>query len=129
MICANGRPLDVIAETLAVWVTAGVAAPLPGYVCVVSKQHVVEPFELDPQSSAGFWLDCMGTARAVRDALSARKINYEIHGNTIRHLHMHLYPRYAGDPFDGKPIDGASRLFHRSDEELGTLRSAVTAAL
>jgi hypothetical protein len=31
------------------------------------------------------------------------KLDYEIHGNTLRHLHMHFFPRYAGDPFEGVP--------------------------
>ena len=31
--------------------------------------------------------------------------NVEIHGNTIPHLHTHIFPRYPGDPFEGKPID------------------------
>ncbi|MGB6535125.1 MAG: hypothetical protein WBF58_04100 [Xanthobacteraceae bacterium] len=32
-------------------------------------------------------------------------MNYEIHGNTIPHLHLHIFPRYRGDPFEGRPID------------------------
>jgi hypothetical protein len=47
-ICVRRKPLDVIAERGTVWVTAGREAQLPGYVCVVSKQHVVEPYELPP---------------------------------------------------------------------------------
>jgi len=30
---------------------------------------------------------------------------YEIHGDAIPHLHVHLYPRQVGDPFEGGPID------------------------
>ena len=33
------------------------------------------------------------------------KLNYEIHGNTIPHLHVHIFPGYVGDPFEGGPID------------------------
>jgi diadenosine tetraphosphate (Ap4A) HIT family hydrolase len=33
------------------------------------------------------------------------KINYETHGNTIPHLHMHLWPRQIGDKFEDGPID------------------------
>jgi diadenosine tetraphosphate (Ap4A) HIT family hydrolase len=33
------------------------------------------------------------------------KLNWEIHGNTIPHLHAHLFPRYVGDRFEGRPID------------------------
>ena len=32
-------------------------------------------------------------------------MNDEIHGNTVPHLHMHVFPRYPGDPFEGAPID------------------------
>lgn len=35
----------------------------------------------------------------------AVKINYEIHGNTIPHLHVHPYPRFCDDPFPGQPVD------------------------
>jgi len=35
----------------------------------------------------------------------AVKLNYEVHGNTIEHLHMHFYPRYPNDAFQGSPIN------------------------
>ena len=35
--------------------------------------------------------------------------NYEIHGNTVPHLHIHLYPRTIGDPFPGQAIDYAQK--------------------
>lgn len=44
-------------------------------------------------------------AKALKTVTNAVKINYEIHGNTVPHLHLHLYPRYMDDPFPGKPID------------------------
>jgi diadenosine tetraphosphate (Ap4A) HIT family hydrolase len=34
-------------------------------------------------------------------------MNYEIHGNTIPHLHVHLFLRYKGDPFEGGPINSS----------------------
>jgi diadenosine tetraphosphate (Ap4A) HIT family hydrolase len=33
------------------------------------------------------------------------KVNYEIHGNTVPHLHAHVYARFRGDRFIGGPID------------------------
>ncbi len=53
-ICLEGWPLDVIAEFSATWITAGRDAQLPGYACVVSKRHVVEPYELAGPSAASF---------------------------------------------------------------------------
>ena len=76
-----------------------------GYVCVVSKRHVVEPFELDEVERPAFWEEMLRAAETVNRLFRPTKINYEIHGNTIPHLHVHIFPRYAGDPFVGGPID------------------------
>jgi len=121
-ICDRGEPLDVIAELAATWATAAAEAPLPGYVCVVSKRHVVEPFELPPAELAAFWRESMLIARAVAGLLQPAKMNYEIHGNTIPHLHMHLYPRLPGDP----GIGAAS--FSRSRDEIDRRAAAIAAA-
>jgi diadenosine tetraphosphate (Ap4A) HIT family hydrolase len=124
-ICERGRPLDVIAEYDALWVSASADAPLPGYVCVVSKHHVVEPFELPQPALDAFWRDSMHVARRLAELLRPAKMNYEIHGNTIPHLHMHFFPRFAGDPYVGGPIDPARQLFTRSSDELDRLRRAL----
>ena len=55
----------------------------------------------------------MRAARALARLFNPRKMNYEIHGNTIPHLHMDLYPRYAGDPYEGLPI-GQEAKFQRT---------------
>ena len=123
-ICALGYPLDVLAELTATWVTGATEAPLPGYVCVVAKRHVAEPFELDGAERTAFWEDCMQAARTLAHLYNPRKVNYEIHGNTIPHLHMHLYPRYAGDPYEGRPITNDAR-FQRSREELARIGQAI----
>jgi diadenosine tetraphosphate (Ap4A) HIT family hydrolase len=67
----------------------------------------------------------MAVARELRAVTRARKINYEIHGNTLPHLHAHLYPRFEGDPFESRPIDGTSTAFHRDAERLADLRTAI----
>jgi diadenosine tetraphosphate (Ap4A) HIT family hydrolase len=125
-ICLRGQPMDVLVELPATWATAASDAPLPGYVCVVSKVHVREPFELTGDTRRAWWDDVSRVAAAVASATSAAKLNYEIHGNTIPHLHLHLYPRYPGDPFEGGPIDTARRpWFHRSRGDLDRLRDAI----
>jgi len=46
----------------------------------------------------------MITARALKEVTGATKINYEIHGNTVPHLH--LFPRYlVGDRFSDSVVD------------------------
>lgn len=123
-ICTHGYPLDVLAEFPTTWVTGGTEAPLPGYVCVVAKHHVAEPFELSQAERVAFWEDSMRAARALTRLFNPRKINYEIHGNTIPHLHMHIYPRYAGDPYEGRPISGEAR-FQRTPDDLERIRESI----
>jgi diadenosine tetraphosphate (Ap4A) HIT family hydrolase len=115
----------VVAELAATWVTAGVEAPLPGYACVVAKRHVVEPFELPDAERVAFWEEATAVARVLHELFEPTKLNYEIHGNTIPHLHMHLLPRFGGDPYEGRPLDLRARAFTRRGEELERMRSAL----
>ena len=117
--------MDVIAELDATWVTAGEEAPLPGYAAVVSKLHVVEPFELPPALCVAFWQEAMSVARALSELFRPTKLNYEIHGNTIPHLHLHLYPRFPGDPFVGSPIDARAASFVRAPRDLERMAEAI----
>jgi diadenosine tetraphosphate (Ap4A) HIT family hydrolase len=126
-ICVGGGPLDQLAEFSTTWITAPANAPLPGYACVVSKRHVVEPFELPPVEGAAFWIEAMLTARVLRDLFRPPKVNYEIHGNTIPHLHLHLFPRFAGDPYVGGPIRPGKASYERSASDLETLRRRLLA--
>jgi diadenosine tetraphosphate (Ap4A) HIT family hydrolase len=80
-------------------------APVRGYVCLVSRTHVVELHELGEAASLAFMRDLRRVSSALCEITGAVKLNYEIHGNTLPHLHMHFFPRYRGDGFEGRPID------------------------
>ncbi len=128
-ICRNGPPKsDILAETRACWVTAQEEATLPGYVCITSKRHAVEPFHLAPAEQVDFWLDAMATAEGLADVTHPVKMNYEIHGNTIPHLHMHLYPRTPGDVYVGFVIHNRAR-FIRTEHELSILAEGIKRSL
>ena len=126
-ICNAGQPLWVLLEMQASWVTAPNTAPSPGYVCLVSKRHVVEPFQLPAAEQQMWWRDVMVAAEALTELLGTPKMNYEIHGNTIPHLHIHLFPRMKGDPYVGGPIDPRLAAFTRSQQDLERLRQAIEA--
>ncbi len=104
-ICLRGRPLNVVAMLESSWLTMSEEAPMPGYVCLVSNTHAVELHDLGDAEAEAFMRDVRRVSKALAAATGAVKLNYEIHGNTLPHLHMHFFPRYPGDPFEGRPID------------------------
>ncbi|HSP05251.1 MAG TPA: VOC family protein [Acidimicrobiales bacterium] len=124
-ICRAGRPHSVLAALETCWVTGALEAPLPGYVCVVARGHHNEPFEMAPDQQARFWQEAMAVAAAVAGVVQPVKVNYEIHGNTLPHLHLHVFPRQVDDPFVGGPIDPRRSSYVRTDAELEALASAV----
>ena len=131
IVCRDERSpsgMHVLAETPMVEVTSMESVPLPGYVCITSKKHAVEPFDLSVEDQGLFWTDAMLVARGVADVLSPTKMNYEIHGNTIPHLHMHLFPRTAGDVYVGYVIHHRVQ-FEQSTRDLQDLKTSIVARL
>lgn len=108
-VCLNlpsPKDLVTIAETNNSWIEAHPRVALRGTCYVMSKKHVVEIFELSDDDAFLFLQDVMKTAKALKEVTGADKLNYEIHGNTIPHLHLHLFPRYFNDDrFKDGPID------------------------
>jgi diadenosine tetraphosphate (Ap4A) HIT family hydrolase len=108
-ICRRGKPLDVVATLEASWVTLPEDAPIKGYVCLVSRTHAVELHDLPEEQALAFMRDARRVSKALAIATGAVKLNYEIHGNSIPHLHMHFFPRRRGDQFEGQPINPKAR--------------------
>ena len=125
IICISGAPLNIIGELSTCWATADPDAPLRHYVCVVARDHVIEPYEMSPSRQAAFWNEAMMIARAVASVAQPIKMNYEIHGNTLPHLHLHLFPRSLDDPFVGGPIDPRLHSMRRTPDELSALQVAI----
>jgi diadenosine tetraphosphate (Ap4A) HIT family hydrolase len=83
-------------------------APMRGYAWLAVRRHVIELHELTNEEGDAFMRDVRRVSRAIAAATGSVKLNYEIHGNTVPHLHLHVFPRYVGDPFEGRPIDPRS---------------------
>ena len=108
----------------------GERSPMRGYACLVLKRHAVELHDLSDAEGAAFMRDARQLSHAIALATGAVKLNYEIHGNTLPHLHLHVFPRYVGDRFEGKPIDprAVSEPVY-APGELAALVARVVAAL
>ncbi len=72
---------------------------------VLSKIHSEHFFDLSRENMSDFMHEVQIAAKALHEITGAVKINYEIHGNSLPHLHVHLFPRYLDDDFPGKSID------------------------
>ena len=98
---------ESIAELPHSWVVASPRAQgrLFGKCHVVSKAHSVDFGDLPNEEMADFMGDVQRAAQALRKVTGAVRINYEIHGNTAPHPHVHLFPRYLDDDFPSAPID------------------------
>jgi diadenosine tetraphosphate (Ap4A) HIT family hydrolase len=86
---------------------------------VLSKVHSEHFYDMPEDAMAGFMGDVQKAARALHCVTRAVKINYEIHGNSMPHLHVHLFPRYLDDDFPSGPIDYRKTVPspYESDEE------------
>jgi diadenosine tetraphosphate (Ap4A) HIT family hydrolase len=76
----------------------------PGWTILVLKRHAAELFELTADERARMMDDVTKTAAALRTIWTPRKINYELLGNQVPHLHWHLFPRSREDPEALKPV-------------------------
>ena len=77
---------------------------LPGYCVLYSLDHVAEPFELAADLQREFFAQLLAAARAIATLYRPAKVNYQILGNVVPHLHCHLIPRYHGDRAPGAAI-------------------------
>jgi diadenosine tetraphosphate (Ap4A) HIT family hydrolase len=109
--------LGVVVELNVTYLPSSPKSPMRGYGCLVLKRHAVELHDLSAEEGAALMKDLQRVAEVLQTSTGAVKLNYEIHGNTIPHLHVHLIPRDKGDPFEEGPID--PRLIRDSPSKKG----------
>ena len=95
---------DALTQLEASWVLISPDDPVRGYVCLVFSRHAVELHDLTDAEGSALMRDIRNVSAAVAAIMNPVKMNYEVHGNTAPHLHVHFFPRYRGDPFEGGPI-------------------------
>jgi diadenosine tetraphosphate (Ap4A) HIT family hydrolase len=76
----------------------------PGYCFVFTKDHVTELFLLDRQDRQTVLEEVTIVAAALYNIFKPAKMNYELLGNMVPHMHWHVVPRFTADPLWPRPI-------------------------
>ena len=76
----------------------------PGYVLLVLRRHATELYELAAGERRAHLEEVSRVAQALARAFQPVKMNYELLGNQVPHIHWHLVPRLAADPDLRSPI-------------------------
>ena len=66
----------------------------PGRCIVAYQDHVSELVDLTDEEQNAFFADVARAAKAIHGAFHPDKVNYGAYGDTGRHLHFHLVPKY-----------------------------------
>lgn len=109
-MCADGRPDDngfgrrVYESRVADAYLQRADVGQPGYTIVIWRgRHVADPTELSEDEAAGYFAEVLRVARALETHYRPIKMNFEMLGNSLPHLHTHLVPRYLDDGSPGHP--------------------------
>jgi diadenosine tetraphosphate (Ap4A) HIT family hydrolase len=76
----------------------------PGWTVVVFKRHATELFHLAPTERILLMEDVSRIAKILAQVYEAKKVNYELLGNQLPHIHWHVIPRLATDPAPLEPV-------------------------
>src|SRR5438270_1886022 len=75
-----------------------------GYCLLISRRHATELNGLEADERREYLVEMCLLARALEECFRPHKLNYELLGNQVPHLHWHLFPRYADDPQRLQPV-------------------------
>jgi diadenosine tetraphosphate (Ap4A) HIT family hydrolase len=97
-----------------------------GWTVLVLKRHATELFDLTRDERTQLIEEVTEIARTLAVVFDAVKVNYELLGNKVPHLHWHIIPRLANDP---APLEPAWRVKHQpkrlSSDELQARISSI----
>ncbi len=94
--------------------------------CIVAyKDHVSEIVDLTKEERELFIEDINNVSQAIHKAFNPNKVNYGFYGDTGKHLHCHLCPKYEGEYEWGGVFLMNPHLKDLSDEELEKIASKI----
>ncbi|MHB1423041.1 MAG: HIT family protein [Gemmataceae bacterium] len=87
-----------------------------GYCLLLSRRHATELNDLPDDERRAYLDEMCLLARAIQTCYRPHKLNYELLGNQVPHLHWHLFPRYLDDADRLSPVWLAIERTHRDEE-------------
>jgi histidine triad (HIT) family protein len=102
-IVAGEIPAQIIEQDEHTLTFMDIAPATRGHALVIPKRHATDLWEIDPAQLSAVAEAAQRQALRVRDRLGADGVNL-INScraeawQTVFHFHMHVIPRYAGDP-------------------------------
>ena len=102
-IAAGDAPATVVDEDERTLAFMDISPGTRGHALVVPKAHADDLYEVDPADLAACAVAAQRLARRARDWLGAAGVNLlnacrPAAWQTVFHFHVHVIPRYAGDP-------------------------------
>jgi histidine triad (HIT) family protein len=82
-----------------------IAPATPGHALVVPRRHSADLLEIEPEDLSATVAAAQRLARRMKDVLDADGINLinatgAVASQTVFHFHIHVVPRYQGDPIE-----------------------------
>ena len=104
-IVASELPASIFYEDDVVFGVMTIGPVTTGHAMVIPKQHAAYLADMDEETGRHLWTITQRTAAAIRESgVRCEGINIfladgEAAFQEIFHVHMHVFPRYNGDPF------------------------------
>jgi histidine triad (HIT) family protein len=103
MIVAGELPAMIIDEDEQTLAFMDIAPATKGHALVIPKRHATDLWEIEPDQLAAVSLAAQRIALRLRDRLGVDGVNLinscrREAWQTVFHFHMHVIPRYVGDP-------------------------------
>jgi diadenosine tetraphosphate (Ap4A) HIT family hydrolase len=96
-----------------------------GYCILVARAHHAELHLMPTDERSAFLEEMVLLAKAIETTFHPRKMNCELLGNQVPHVHWHLFPRRADDPETLKAVWLALDRAERDEGEKARLRTAA----
>ena len=102
-IIAGEIPAQIIEQDEHTLTFMDIAPATRGHALVIPNRHATDLWEIDPDALAAVATAAKRQALRARDRLGADGVNLinscgQAAWQTVFHFHMHVIPRYVGDP-------------------------------